>query len=479
MNLILKDFPDNLVCVVGLGYVGLTLATVMADVGFQVLGIEIREEVLNKLACGEPHFHEPGLTEKLRRLVKKELIRFSKHIPVDWHGNVYIITVGTPLNKEKKPRLDMIEHATKEVEEHLKCGDLVIMRSTVKPGTTRQVVMPILARKNVPFDLAFCPERTLEGIALTELRHLPQIVGGSTESAAIRASRIFQYLTQTVIRVSDIETAEMIKLVDNAQRDVMFAYANEIARACDVLGISATEVIESGKLGYERTKLAAPGLVGGPCLEKDSYILAEGLMEHGLEPEITLQARKINERQPSEVISYLANICKKIGNFPETPKISLLGLAFKGRPETDDLRGTMAKNVLLTLKQFFPAAYYYGYDAIVSEAEIKNFGVAYSPTIELLFRKANIVLILNNHPIFSNMPLEELAFLLAEPAIIYDFWNLFRASNLKLPRHVGYISLGSHGRGIYPYRNKKYEKEIFNNGSDGLHWLSDREKIVD
>ena len=126
---------------------------------------------------------------------------------------------GTPLGPDGHIRIEYIEGVGRQVAGHLKKGDLVVMRSTVKIGTTRKLIYPILKKAGVAFDLAFCPERTLEGKALIELRQLPQIVGGMTLAGAIRASQLFQFLTPTVIRVSDVETAEMIKLIDNTNRE--------------------------------------------------------------------------------------------------------------------------------------------------------------------------------------------------------------------------------------------------------------------
>ena len=309
------SFRDGHVCVLGLGYVGLTLAVAMADVGFKVLGVEIRDDVLDLLGKGQPHFHEPGLAEKLRRTVRSGAFRFAKQIPFGWGGSVYIITVGTPVDAECKVRLGMIEAVSREVAAHIKDGDMVIVRSTVKLATTDKVVAPILDQAGVHYDIAFCPERTLEGKALVELHQLPQIVGAKSRAASVRASQLFQFLTPTVVRVSDAETAEMIKLIDNAQRDVQFAYANEVARACDAIGISAAEVIRAGKLGYPRTSLPMPGPVGGPCLEKDPHILAEGLRSRGLEPEITVAARRVNERQPAEAVMYIKSLTQRFDGF--------------------------------------------------------------------------------------------------------------------------------------------------------------------
>ncbi len=438
------SFQDRQVCIMGLGYVGLTLATVMAEAGFQVTGVEIKEDILKKLLAKKPHFYEPGLEERLQAVVEKNRISFFRHIPPGFEGTVYIITVGTPLDTEKRVRLDMIKNVSREISAFLKPGDLVVGRSTVKVGTTEEVIVPELDRAGVDYEIAFCPERTLEGRALEELSWLPQVVGACSYRTAMRASQIFQFITPTVIRVSDIKTAETIKLIDNAHRDVLFAYSNEVARICDAVGISAAEVINSGKLGYPRTNLPLPGPVGGPCLSKDSHILAEGLLERGLEPEMTLAARRINERQPAETAAFIRGYTAGLKDFPSAPVICLLGLAFKGRPSTDDLRGTMAEPVLKALQENFSRARFRGYDAVVSAENICTLGLEPTAGLPEAFDGANLVLILNNHPVFSSLPLNKLAAQMAAPGLVYDFWNHYAASELDLPPKIRYIALGGH-----------------------------------
>lgn len=451
MKQCLGDFADKSVCIIGLGYVGLTLATAMADVGFNVLGVEIRDNVLKLLQQGQAHFHEPGLEEKMQHCINQGRLTFCKEIPASWLGSVYIITVGTPLGQNGRSRLDMIEHAADEVARRLKPNDIIIMRSTVKLGTTQEVVKPILEKQKVPFDLAFCPERTLEGKALHEIRALPQIVGGITLASSVRAAQIFQFLTPTVVRVSSVETAELIKLIDNAQRDVHFAYANEVAMIADAIGVSAKEVIEAGKLGYPRTNLPMPGPVGGPCLEKDPYILAEGLEKYNLKPQITMQARKLNEELPKYIAQQILHTFKSHHN--QTPrKITLMGIAFKGQPATDDLRGTMAKPIFAAIKDIYPEAKYCGYDAVVQADAIADFGLTPCASLEEAFKGSDIILILNNHPVFFNMPLQMLAKTLAPKSIIYDCWNSFTASNLELPHGVIYASLGSFTHDLHLHR---------------------------
>ena len=141
----------------------------------------------------------------------------------------------------------------------------------------------------------------------------------------------------------------MIKLIDNSSRDVFFAYANEIARVCDNIGLNANEILNSGKLGYKRTDIANPGLVGGPCLNKDPYIFSESLKKFNIFPEITLTARKINERQPREIVNFILKKLSKKRKSKKIINISILGVAFKGFPITDDLRGSMALELVKSL----------------------------------------------------------------------------------------------------------------------------------
>jgi nucleotide sugar dehydrogenase len=440
-----SSFGDRKVCILGLGYVGLTLAAVMADVGFSVTGVEIRPDILELLRSGKASFHEPGLEKMLHQGTEDGLLNWHQYIPDGCDASVYIITVGTPLDQNGKVRLDMIERVAQEIAAKAKPGSLLIMRSTVMIGTTSRMIMPILKEAGKNLSVAFCPERTVEGQALRELRQLPQIVGAVDPDTVMRASQIFQFLTPTVVRVSSYEAAEMIKLVDNSQRDMMFGFANEIAAMCDAIGISADEVIRSGRLGYARHAVPLPGPVGGPCLSKDPYILEQSMARFGARPAITVTARKTNEKQLTDIAQILRNWTDGLKGFPRKPVISLLGLAFKGRPATDDLRGTTAKPVFEALKKAFPDAEFRGFDAVAAREQIQEFGVTPVARIEDAFEGASLALILNNHPIFEVLALPQLARSMTPPGIIYDLWHHFDASELRLPPGVGYAALGSHG----------------------------------
>lgn len=444
-----KDFCDRRICILGLGFVGLTLATVMADVGFEVIGIEIRDNVLEMLKSGDPYFFEPGLSDHLKRVISNGQLKVYKKIPNPSKATVYIITVGTPLDENGNVNLSSIQNICEDISLILNDDDLIILRSTVKLGTTRRIAKPILESCNKKIQIAFCPERTVEGQAMVELRYLPQIIGSDNLATSLRASQLFQFLTPTVVRVSDFETAEMIKLIDNTKRDVMFAFSNEVARICDATGLSADEVISSGRFGYSRTNLPTPGPVGGPCLSKDSHILAQSVENFGIIPEMTIAARKINEQQPVEVVNFLKNLLIKTPNFPENPKISLLGIAFKGRPSTDDIRGTTAKPIFAALKSAFPKGEFLGFDPVIDSNTLEeSFNIKAAGSIDEAFSNANLVLILNNHHYFSSISLDKLSSNLATPAVIYDFWNTFTRVGIHLPDGVQYIALGSHLRPV-------------------------------
>lgn len=432
------------VAVVGLGYVGLTLAVALADTGFKVLGVEKRKDVVDLTNQGRPHFSENGLPEMLRHAVQSGALTAAQSFSEDVSADIYVITVGTPLNADGAARLDFIEAATREVAGNMDDAALVVLRSTVKIGTARNVVAPILASTGKRFDIAMCPERTLEGRAMAELRRLPQIVGADTAEARERAAHFFYKLTPTAVQVSSLETAEIIKLVDNTFRDVQFGFANEVARICDAYGVNAMEVIPGGKLGYPRTNVALPGLVGGPCLEKDPHILAQSLRDIGVELDITTAARHVNERQPAETVDFILAEHARRAEGP--PRVALLGMAFKGVPATDDLRGAMSLSVLKALQTKAPDARITLFDPVCSAGQLREAapGCEIADHIEAAVEGADIAVIANNHPDLAGWRPRQMLRVMAEHGFIYDYWNHF--SELR-PYELGpnYLAVGNTG----------------------------------
>lgn len=415
---------DEKVAVIGLGYVGLTLGVALARRGFQVFGVEKRPEVVALTNHGVPHFSEVGLDVALSSVVSSGRLRATETTDDVPDVDYYIITVGTPLRPGTlEPRLDMIEQASRQTAGHLRDGAVVVLRSTVQIGTTRNVVKPILDETGKTYHLSMCPERTLEGDAMRELAILPQIIGGMSEKAADLAASLFSRLTHTLVRVADPETAEMIKLVDNTSRDVRFAFGNEVARACDAIGISAQDVIRYGKLGYSRTDVAQPGLVGGPCLEKDPHILRASLAHEGISLDIATAARLVNERQPAETVSALLGRLRQRGDGPFN--VTVAGLAFKGRPETDDLRGSMSLQVIRQLEESGTCAEIRVFDKVVRREHIEELPdkLAVFDDFYEACEGADLVIIANNHPSFSTIDIDGVLDRLNEGGFIYDYWN--------------------------------------------------------
>lgn len=412
--------------VIGLGYVGLTLATVLAEAGYKVIGVEKRREVVDLTNDGVPHFSETGLQDALSRVVRSGALVATERLSPEAFCDTYIITVGTPLSSEGIVRTDMIEAASREVCANMHDGALVILRSTVKVGTTREVVSPILAASGRRFDIAMCPERTLEGEALQELRELPQIVGADDAAVSDRAAAVFRRLTNSIVQVSSPEAAEIIKLVDNTYRDVHFAFANEVARLCDAFDVNAHEVISSGKLGYKRTNVPLPGLVGGPCLEKDPHILLQSARSRGIELEMSAAGRLVNERQPAETVRFIGEeIARR--NLASPLIICVLGMAFKGVPATDDLRGSMSVKVLDELKKAHPDAEIRLFDPVIPPNRL-----AETFSDERTFARvgdavsgASVVVIANNHPALSRISPRTISEFIVPDGFVFDYWNHF------------------------------------------------------
>jgi len=413
-----------------MGYVGLTLSAVMADHGFDVYGIEINPTVLAAIREGRGHFYEANLDSMLRRGLRRGRLHFSDRVPEGVHFDVFIITVGTPLDAEGRSRTDMIENVVRNISARLQPGAMVILRSTVKLGTTLGLVKPILDGAGVHFDIAFCPERTIEGRALSELVTLPQIVGGQDEHATIRATNLFRRLTPTVVRVSNIAAAELIKLLDNSFRDLSFAFGNEVALMCEALKISGREVIEAANMGYARTNIAKPGFVGGPCLEKDPHILVESMDRHAFVPRMVATARALNESLVTHVFQRVLEAVPK----REGLVVSLLGLAFKGQPDTDDLRGSTAIPMVRLFQREIPGAVLRGQDYVCSGVQIRSLGI--EPVDDFgAFEGADIVLVMNNNRRYYELDIEERVRSMNRPGLVFDCWNVF-ASNLDLPDGV-------------------------------------------
>lgn len=430
---------DRSICVVGTGHIGLPLAAVLADVGFQVTGYDTNDSFISRVnSTRDAGFFEEGLAELLQKHLHHGLT-LSSSPPVA--HDVYIMTVGTPLRAgSDRPNLDAIRSATRQITRGFGPDPLVILRSTVTVGTTRSVVLPEIQRRVDRFGLAFCPERTIEGKAIPEMRSLPQIVGGLDPASAERAEALFRRLTSSIVRVSSLEAAEMIKLINNTYRDVTFAFANEIALVAEHLGLSAGEMIRAANLDYPRSNVPRPGFVGGPCLEKDAMILRESLRAASYEPRVIDAARRLNASLPEHVAQRLIAALRR-GPRPLTEtRVLVSGFAFKGRPETEDVRGSAAVPLIQHLQD--EGVEVWGHDFVTPDKVIAELG-AQPATLEDGCEGADGVVIMNNHAAYADVDVAALVATLRMPGFVFDSWNVWDPERLRGRAGLTYASLGS------------------------------------
>ncbi len=427
------------ICVVGTGHIGLPLAAVLADTGFQVTGYDTNDDFTSRVnTSGRVDFREEGLEELLRAHLHKGLTLTSTP-PAN--QDIYVITVGTPLESgTDRPNLDRIRVAVQRIAAGFGPDPLVVLRSTVSIGTTRSIVLPEIRRHRDRFGLAFCPERTIEGKAIPEMRSLPQIIGGLDDQSVERAERLFRLITPKIVRVSSLEAAEMIKLINNTYRDLTFAFANEVALIAERMGLSAGEMIHAANVDYPRSNVARPGFVGGPCLEKDALILIDSLHQIDFRPRIIEEARRINQALPDHVADRILAEIRRGRSGGGPARVLVTGFAFKGRPATEDVRGSAAIPLMARLQA--AGVEVWGHDFVTSDKVIAELG-ARACTLEEGFEGADGAIIMNNHVGYLTAGVPALARRLKRPAFVFDSWSLFEAHQFESVAGVRYAALGS------------------------------------
>ncbi|MBI2847924.1 MAG: nucleotide sugar dehydrogenase [Chloroflexi bacterium] len=408
--------------VIGLGYIGLPLLGALASVGYNVMGVDTNTAKIKHLnTTYEPDIYEPGLSEILKRY--RSAITFTdSHEQLMNHCNVIMITVGTPLKKDNTPDLSAIQAVFQKIGKHLRPGHLIILKSTVVPGTTREMARTLEESSGLKagedFHIAFFPERTIEGLALHELHTLSKIVGGINPESTERTARIVGKLGGKVIKVSSPEVAEMCKVIDNTYRSINVALANEIGMICEKIGLDAYEVVSAVNAEYARTALARSGLgANGPCLSKDPQILVHFARQKGVDARIVSESIVMNRTATLRVADKVLEFIRRQGL--ETPTVSFLGLAFKGFPETDDTRDSPTILIKNALEKEIPDMKCQYYDPLITEI----FGCPAAPSMAEAIKGANIVLFLTNHPKLTGIPAAELLETTARPLLVVDCWH--------------------------------------------------------
>jgi UDP-N-acetyl-D-mannosaminuronic acid dehydrogenase len=340
--------PTETVCVVGLGYIGLPTASLLANRGFQVLGVDVVPSVIETINRGEIHICEPELDAMVRAAVGSGKLKAAlKPSPAD----VFILAVPTPFKDGHKPDMRYVEAAAASIVPHLRPGNLVILESTSPVGSTESVaqiiatgrpdlVMPVHGGKGPgaagQLFVAHCPERVLPGQIMRELVENDRVIGGIDEASTKHCHDLYLKFVSGALLTTDARTAEMCKLTENSFRDVNIAFANELSLICDRLNMDVWELIRLAN-HHPRVKILQPGPgVGGHCIAVDPWFIVDSAPDLA---RVIRTAREVNDSKPEWVISRIATLADRF----KAPRIALLGMAFK--PDVDDLRESPAVEI--------------------------------------------------------------------------------------------------------------------------------------
>ncbi len=335
-----KIQPNKKICIVGLGYIGLPTAAILASRGYDVHGFEINPQTVEIINSGKAHVVEPDLDILVRAAVQTGKLRAATTpAPAD----VFVLCVPTPFRGDHEPDMSYVQQATESICPHLKQGNLVILESTSSPGTTEMIAEIIFAKTKLsPGDVfvAHAPERVLPGKILREVVENERIIGGINEASTEVCADFYRTFVSGEIHLTNARTAETAKLVENAFRDVNIAFANELSVVADDLGLDVWRLIELANR-HPRVNILSPGPgVGGHCIAVDPWFLVHASPEN---TPLVRMARQVNEHKPFQVVERVA---RRAGRFKQ-PTIVCLGLAYK--PDIDDLRESPAVLIVTEL----------------------------------------------------------------------------------------------------------------------------------
>ena len=342
------------VAIVGAGYVGLPLAQVFAEAGNDVLLVDVERRVVDGINRGESHIEDVP-SEALEPLVEKGLVRASSRYDDLRDADAILIALATPLTKQREPDLSIVTAAVRDIAERLQKGQLVVLESTTYPGTTREIVQPLLEeisglKAGDDFYLAFSPERVDPGNEHWSTKTVPKIVGGIDEESTRRAAELYDSVVDTVHAVSSPEAAELTKLLENIFRSVNIALVNELAQLCERMGIDVWEVVDAAAtkpFGFMSFK-PGPGL-GGHCIPVDPFYLTWKAREYGFYTEFIELAGKVNEGMPYHCRSLISQALNHGAHKSLSgSKVLVLGVAYKS--DISDVRESPALKVMQLLE---------------------------------------------------------------------------------------------------------------------------------
>jgi len=397
------------VVVVGMGYVGIPVAALFADVpGFSVVGVQRRSKrsgwKINLLNEGGNPIggDEPGLSELITRVAKKGSLKVVEDISTCKDADVILIDVQTPTESDHAPRYESLKEVSEKVGKHMRRGALVVVESTVAPGTTNNLVKPILEKASGmkvgrDFFLAFCYERVMVGRLIKNIVQLPRIVGGVDEESTKRAVELYGHIVKAGLCATDALTAEVAKVVENTYRDVNIAFSNEVALICESLGVDAFKVRElvntlpndpSNPASNPIRNMHYPGGgVGGHCLPKDPWLLKYGLDTYGkckFQPRIIVDSRKLNDSMPAHMVDLTEDALAERGKKLKGAKVAILGVAFL--ENSDDTRNTPSVAVYAELKKR-------GAKPVLHDPIVREFGFPFTRDLDEALKDADAVIL--------------------------------------------------------------------------------------
>lgn len=436
------------VAVVGFGYVGSCIGITLAECGMRVSGIDSDQKLVEEMRAGYCRFNEPGLAQALERVRSSGALHLSTGYEDVDKANVVIIAVGTPVDANRSIVTTYLEVACATLAPRLRASQLVILKSTVAPGTTRDLVRPMLEKSGLKqgrdFGLAFCPERLAEGNALAQFRTVPIVVGGCDEDSTAAACEFWASALGTkVLPFASPEVAELVKLADNWWIDVNVALANELAQLCGVLNVDVLDVVAGANSlpkGSSHVNVLLPSVgVGGSCLTKDPWILWSAGRKHGLRLRLAETAREVNDKMPAYTHELIREGLAAVGKDLGSAKVAVLGLAFKNN--TNDLRNTPVLPVVRALQA--SSGDLTIYDPLVADdiAEAE-FGIKQAYSFESAVEDADCVAVLAGHNQFAALDFADLARRVSMPCLVIDGRAYYPRPTIETIQGLGFVYRG-------------------------------------
>lgn len=380
------------ICIVGLGYIGLPTATMLAKYGHNVYGVDVNNYLVKELNRGNIIIEEPNLAELVKYVVENENLKAGM-IPKE--ADVFIISVPTPIKEDKTANMEYVISATESIVKYLKKGNIVVLESTSPVGTTEQIIKPIIEKSGLKVGrellLGYSPERVIPGNIINELKYNDRIIGGINKTSAEEISKVYKTIVDGNIYLTDCKTAEICKLMENTYRDVNIALSNELLLICEKSGINVWEVIEYSNK-HPRVNLHMPGPgVGGHCLAVDPWFIVEK------EPELSKiikYSREINDFMPN----YVYESVEKVLDGKKDKTVTILGITYKAN--IDDIRESpIIKLIDLFLQN--------NYTVKVFDPFVRNFYLNEDNIISAC-QCSDLLILGVNHDYFKHLHLDEI-----------------------------------------------------------------------